>query len=251
MSRKVTRLALWTLLWSGIARADQPAAGKLTAIQILQKMEATNNGYTDQRLDEQLTVVDVDGSRRSYDFTLYQKGSKRLVEFTSGENKGMSVLVEDRNNVYVYLPGFKKVRRVAASNMNQPMVGSDLSNEDMATVSWAEAYDVNLDKEDDTSFWLVLTPKPGLKSDYSRIVHRIDKASFSQEETHYYNKAGEEVKRLVSSELTNWDGTMRYKKSVFSDPRTGHRTELETRAAKYNGGLSDDQFTVRQLEFGK
>ncbi len=248
-------LAVLCVALSGAAtaRADAPAApaAKLSAVEILQKMENTNNAYSDQTLDERLTVVDVDGSRRSYDFTLYQKGTKRLVSFTSGENKGMSILVEDRNNVYVYLPGFKKVRRVAAHNMKEPMVGSDLSDEDMATVSWAVAYDVKLDKEDDTSWWLVLTPKPGESSDYSRIVHRVDKTSFCQQETHYYDKAGQEVKRLVSSDLTNWDGVQRYKRSTFSDPRTGHRSELETRSAKYNGGLADDLFTVRQLEFGK
>ena len=132
-----------SLLLGGAARA-QPAGGaatpvappRLSAAQILRKMEATNNDFADQRLEEQLTVVDVDGARKSYDFTLYQKGGvKRLIEFTSGELKGMSMLVEDRNSVYVYLPGFRKVRRVAASHMNQTLVGSDLSNDDMATVS--------------------------------------------------------------------------------------------------------------------
>jgi outer membrane lipoprotein-sorting protein len=237
------------LLTGGLAHAD---AAKPTAAEILQMMEATNNSYADQTLQEQLTVVDVDGTRKSYDLTLYQKGNvKRMVSFTSGEIKGMSMLVEDPNSVYVYLPGFKKVRRVAASNMNQTVVGSDLSNDDMATVSWAQGYDAKLDKEDDTSWWLVLTPKDPAKSEYSKIVHRVNKAIKGQEETHYYNKAGEEVKRLVCSQPTAFGGVTRFKLAVFSDPRTGHRTELETKDAKYNQGLADDFFSVRNLQWGK
>jgi outer membrane lipoprotein-sorting protein len=233
------------------ARADPPPAAKLSASEILKKMDSTNNDYADQTLNEQMTVVDVDNTRRSYSLTVRQKGAKRLVEFTSGESKGMSILVEDRNSVYVYLPGFKKVRRVSANNMSQSMVGSDLSSEDSATVSWALNYDATLDKEDDTSWWLVLTPKAGAKGDYGKIVQRVDKTNFLQLETHYFDKSGQEVKRLICSNPTSFDGIVRNKMAIFSDPRTGHRTELETTSAKYNQGLSDDLFTVRQLEWGR
>ena len=238
------------LLVTGPASADPPAPPP-SATEILGKMEASNNSYADQTLNERLTVIDVDGSRRSYDFTFRQKGTKRLVEFTSGESTGMTVLVEDYSTVYVYLPGFKKVRRVATSAMSQSIVGSDLCNEDMATVSWAQSYDVALDKEDETSWWLSLTPKAGAASNYGKVVHRVDKAHYLQEETHWFDRSGQEVKRLMSSNPTSFDGVTRYKMAVFSDPRTGHRTELETTSARYNQGLADDVFTVRQLQWGK
>jgi outer membrane lipoprotein-sorting protein len=252
-------LIAFTMVVGGSATAD-PAAGPApastaatpAASEILGKMEATNNGYSDQMLNERLTVVDVDGTRRIYDLTFRQKGAKRLVEFTSGESKGMAVLIEARDSVYVYLPGFRKVRRVASSAMDQSIVGSDLSNDDMATVSWGQLYDVTLDREDDTSFWLSLVPKQGVETNYGKVVHRVDKSHFLQQETHWYNRAGQEVKRLVASQPTSYDGgAMRYKLAIFSDPRTGHRTELDTLSAKYNQGLSDDVFTLRQLQWGK
>jgi hypothetical protein len=68
---------------------------------------------------------------------------------------------------------------------------------------------------------------------------------------HYFDKSGQEVKRLICSNPTSFDGIVRNKMAIFSDPRTGHRTELETTSAKYNQGLSDDLFTVRQLEWGR
>ncbi len=246
--RSTSLVFAWFASASAIAA---PPAAKLSAAEILAKMEATNNDYQDQTLTERLTVVEVDGSRRSYDLTFQQKGTKRLVEFTSGESKGMRVLVEDRDDVYVYLPGFRKVRRVAASAMGQSMVGSDLSSDDMATVSWGRDYIPTIEKEDATSWWLSLTPKPGAATPYGRIVHRVDKSHFLQEETHWYDRSGQEVKRLVSSEPTSYGGVLRYAQAVFSDPRTGHRTELATLSARYNQGLSDDLFTVRQLQWGE
>jgi len=231
--------------------AEKPAAPKLTAAEILAKMEALNNGFADQRMDIRLVVTEVNGSSKSYDMTVFQKGDKkRLVQFTSGEMKGMATLVEDRNSVHVYLPGFKKVRRVAAHNMNQSLAGSDLSSEDMAQVSWAADWNVSLAKEDDTSYHLQLLPKSA-ESTYARVVHRVDKRTFAQLETHYFNAAGEEVKRFMNTEPTDFHGVMRMKKITVSDPRTGHKTELNLQDFVVNQGLKDDLFTVRQLQWGK
>lgn len=249
----MNRLALVIVLFAASAAraADTPPA-KLTAADVLAKMDATNNGYADQQIDIRLTIVDTDGSKKNYDMLEYQKGAmKRLVRFTSGEMKGMSTLVEDKNSVWVYLPGYNKVRRVAAHNMKETIAGSDLSSEDMATTGWGTDWNANIDKEDDTSYWLTLTPKAPDKSDYSKIVHRVEKKNFGQQETHYYAKTGEEVKRIMASDPTDFHGTTRYKNIVFSDPRTGHRTELEVRDFKANQNLKDDMFTTRQLEWGK
>ncbi len=234
------------------APAAAPVPAKLSAAEILAKMDAYNNGYADQVMEIQLTVVDVNGSKKSYDMKMSQKGAvKRLVQFTSGEIKGMSTLVEDRSSVYVYLPGFKKVRRVAAHNMNQSLAGSDLSSEDMAQVSWAAEWNAALEKEDDATWWLTLTPKAADATDYAKVTHRVDKKTFGQQETHYFNEKGEEVKRFMNSEPTDFAGVTRYRKIVVSDPRTGHRTEMDVKTFKVNQGLKDDLFTVRQLQWGK
>lgn len=218
---------------------------------VLAKMEATINGFADQKMEMKLTVVDVDGSSKSYELTMFQKGEKRMIQFTSGEMKGMATLVEDRSSVHVYLPGFKKVRRVAAHNMNQSLAGSDLTSEDMANVSWAADWNVAIEKQDDAAWWLVLTPKKPDESTYARVVHKVEKKDFTQSESHYFNKAGEEVKRFLNSDLTDFSGSKRYKNIVVSDPRTGHRTELEVKDFKVNQNLKDDLFTVRQLQWGK
>ena len=232
--------------------AGAPPAPKLSPQEILAKSEAVINGFADQQMDMRITVIDVDGSKKSYEMTMFQKGdSKRLIQFTSGEMKGMSTLVEDRNSVHVYLPGFKKVRRVAAHNMNQSLAGSDLTSEDMAQVSWSGEWSAVLEKEDDTSWWLTLTPKGSTNTEHARVTHRVEKKNFALQQLHYFNKAGKEVKRFINGNPTDFHGTLRYKQIVVSDPRTGHRTELDVKDFKVNRGLKDSLFTVRQLQWGK
>ena len=59
------------------------------------------------------------------------------------------------------------------------------------------------------------------------------------------------MKRFINSQPTDFNGARTYKSIVVSDPRTGHRTELEVKDFKVNQNLKDDLFTVRQLQWGK
>ena len=225
---------------------------KLSADTILQKMEENINGFKDQIMSVRLTIVDVGGAAKSYEFTINQKGDeKRLIRFTSGEFIGMATLIEDRDRVYIYLPGFKKVRRVAAHNMSQSFAGSDFSNEDMSTASWTKSYTASLDHEDDGYWYLLCIPKPDSDLSYGKAIVKVNKKSFSQDGIEYYNKLGEKVKVFENGNPTEFPGGLRNKNVQVSDPRTGHKTLLEVKDFKVNQGLPDSMFTVRELEWGR
>lgn len=241
------------LVMSGISLGAM-AQEKLTADEILGKMDQKINGHTDQEMSVKLTVYDTDGSTKEYLFTIQQKGnSKRLVRFTSGEVKGMAILAENQERVYVYLPGYKKVRRVASHNMNQSLVGSDLSNSDMATASYPEVYTPALDHEDADYWYLKLTPKKPEDSAYAWAIIKIGKKDYLQWQTDYYNAAGEMVKRFKADKAKLFPGMTDAWHSwiEYSDPRTGHRTTLDVLDLKVDQGLKDSMFTTRQLQWSK
>jgi len=233
-----------------------PAAGaqeKLTAEQILDKMDRTMNGFDDQEMDVDMTIVDTDGSKKTYSFNIKQKGNdRRLVRFRSGEIKGMATLTESGNRAYVYLPGYKKVRRVAAHNMNQSFAGSDFSNTDLATSCWKCLYDGKLDKEDGTHYTMTLTPRKGNDTGYARVVMKISKQQWRQEDTDYFNASGDLVKTFrVSNFRTYGCGVTQPETIEMSDPRSGHKTLMTVKELKVNQGLKESVFTERELQWGK
>jgi outer membrane lipoprotein-sorting protein len=220
--------------------------------EILERMEIVNNGYDDQTMDVTMTVVDTNGGRKSYDFTIWQKGAeKRLIRFHSGEMKGTATLIESRDRVSVYLPGFRKVRRVAAHNMTQSFAGSDFSNDDMAAVSWAEAYDVSLERTEPDAWHLIAVPKPGIKTPYAKVRLMVDRTHYYQNGVDYFGPDERVLKRMRNSKPINFGGTLRYSLVVMEDARTGHRTELAIRDFRVNEGLKDSLFTVRELEWAR
>jgi len=229
------------------------AQEKLSAEQVLDKLDKVANGFDDQEMDIEMTIIDTGGSKKSYNFNIKQKGNdRRLVRFRSGEIKGMATLTEAANRAYVYLPGYKKVRRVAAHNMNQSFAGSDFSNSDMATSCWKCLYDGTVEREDASHYTLTLTPKKGTDTGYARVSMKVSRQSFRQEDTDYFNAAGDLVKTFrVSNTRTYSCGVTQPETIEMADPRSGHKTTLTVKELKVNQGFKDSMFTERELQWGK
>lgn len=234
------------LIGAGSARAQ-------TAEEILTRMDQVTNGYDDQYMRAVMTIVDTDGSQKSYDFSIAQKGEKRMIRFHSGEMKGMGTLVESPSVVYTYLPAFKKVRRVAPHTMNQSFAGSDFTNDLMAFTSWVRAYVPRLVAEDETYWTLECTPRPGgVKPPFPKAVVKVHKKHCQPDYYAFYDEKGEKVKVFENSDPKEWKpGLIRNQVVWVTDPRTGHKTRLDIKEFRVNEGLKDSMFTQRELEWGR
>jgi len=226
---------------------------KISVEEIVKKMDAKISGYDDQYMRISMNIYDVDGKMKSYGMEMYQKGTeKRLVKFTSGEMKGFATLILDRNNVWAYLPAFKKVRRVAATNMKQSLAGSDFTNDDMAVGSWGNDWDITMEKEDEKFYYLKAFPKKGKNITYASALLVVEKGTYYQDHVDYFNEAGEKVKVYFFKNLTDFGLDIKRHQIVgMLDPRTGHRTELFVHEMKNNQGLKDKMFTKRHLQWGR
>ncbi|MGH8324495.1 MAG: outer membrane lipoprotein-sorting protein, partial [Steroidobacteraceae bacterium] len=129
----------------GAALAAAPARAQ-SGPEILQKVDQAMNSFTDGTFESKLLIREPNGQARELTFTTYQKvPDKRLVRFSSpGDVKGMGVLVENKDTMYVFLPGFQKVRRVGTHVKNQTFMGSDFSFEDMSQTRYSPTYDAKL-----------------------------------------------------------------------------------------------------------
>lgn len=245
-------LSATVMLAATVVSGQVILAQTLSPQAILEKVDQVNYGYDDQVMDVRMTVVDVDGSRKSYEFTIYQKGEKkRLVRFTSGEIKGMATLVESPTRTYVYLPGFKKVRQVASHAMGQTFAGSDYTMDDISNPTFSPRYQARLVSEDERHWVLELTPKPGETPLYPRLEVTIEKGTFFQMETKYYDSTNQLVKVMSSSEPKTFHGRTRYSVVVLKDARTGHSTRLDILDFRVNQGFPDSMFTIRELQWSR
>ena len=82
----------------------------LTAAQILDKVDDAINGPKDQSYTVHLVLTDKDGSQKTREMMMLQKGrEKRLVRFTApADQRGIAFLSLPGDLQYLYLPGLQQ-----------------------------------------------------------------------------------------------------------------------------------------------
>ncbi|HEX6836952.1 MAG TPA: outer membrane lipoprotein-sorting protein [Polyangia bacterium] len=228
-----------------------PAAFADSGADVLSKVDTAMNNVTDGEFESKLFIREPNGSAREIDFTTFQKvPDKRLVRFSApGDLKGMGVLVENKDVMYVFLPGFQKVRRVGTHVKAQTFMGSDFSYEDMSLLRYSPTYDAKLSKDEAATCELELTVKPGQEVEYPRVHMRVDKKAMQPTKIDFMGADG---KVLKTTEYVDYhiDGGTHWGPSkviVTDHRRNDHKSEIQFVSTKLNQGLKDDFFTQRTL----
>ncbi|MBF0442578.1 MAG: outer membrane lipoprotein-sorting protein [Oligoflexales bacterium] len=225
------------------------AESKLSANQILSKVDDTVNAPRDQEIKATITLVDRDGKEKQRQLVITQKGSdRRMAKFLSpADQKGIAFLSLPDDVTYLYLPAFGKTRRIASHVKNTKFAGTDFSYEDMEAKRFSRKFTPVLVKDDSTSYTLELTPKKDAVSDYSKIVMQVGRESFIPLRMDLYDKSGKLSKIATQEKIEKISGYWTALKSTMEDKKENHRTIMSQTETKFDQNLSDDRFTERYL----
>lgn len=186
-------------------------------------------------------------------FEVQNKGTKRLVKFDApSDMKGTRVLVLSRQQMWVYLPAYKKVRRVASHVKQQGFMGTMYSDEDMSTTHYSEAYNASIISEDDKQITLALKPKPGSQSGYAALEMVLRRDLMLPSEIRFFNETGQHIKTEKRPEYDcEGDVCTPQTMKMVDHTRGDAYTILEAQERRVNQGVSDGLFSVRNLERGR
>jgi len=237
------------------ALARPVAAAEPTAAELLGKIDQALNAFKDAVFESKLIMKQPNGSTREYVFTTYQKvPNKRLVRFSApGDVKGMGVLIESADTMYVFLPGFQRVRRMGTHVKNQSFMGSDFSFEDMAEISYGNVYDAKVVGSDEKNWILELNAKAGQDLEFPKIKLWADKTMFQPTKMEYYDATGKNLKTQLRQDYAK-DSPRHWqpgKVVIIDHRRNDHESQIVFTATKIDSGLSDEIFSVRSLVRGQ
>ncbi len=248
MKRSVIALSIALLLAAPAAASAAPSAK-----QILAKMERKMNNFKDLTLKWTLTVKHPGKKKTKVKFKVITRPKgQRLVRMTyPGDVKGMHILVQSKSEMYIYLPAFRKVRRIAGHVRNQGFQGSGFTYDDMSIAMWSTWYTPTLTKQTAKHWYITAKLKPGKSAAWPTQRLRIRKDIGLIDEIQYVNRRGKKVKTQQFK---------RYKcksdKShcnpvwirMIEHTRGNLTSEMKLKGRiRYNKGYSDRVFTVRYL----
>lgn len=191
------------------------------------------------------------------------KGDKTLVRFTAPNDiRGTSFLVwehpEGDDERFLYLPALGRVRRVAGQEKQESFVGSDLSYEDIGGRDVTD-YAYTFASENATwtapdggkhAVWALESRAKDANAEFPRSVSLVLKDRLVSVHADIFNRRNERAKVFDVTRLERVDGIWTALDLVVANERDKTRTELTTSSLRYNVGLTDDDFSRRQLEQG-
>lgn len=222
---------------------------KLTPSQILEKVDDTLNAPKDKNAKIKLTIIDKKGRKEEREMIMLQKGSnKRLVKFLSpAEHRGIGFLSLPNEVMYLYLPAFAKTRRIASHVKNTKFAGTDFTYEDLEAKRYSESWIPDLLRTEDNQYVLLLKPKPGTKTQYSKIIMWVRNENFYPSRVELYDNGERLYKILTMGKVERIGNYWISRELQMEDLKEGRKTVMETNEIKLDSNLSDELFTERFL----
>ena len=216
----------------------------------LKKVEATINAPKDKVSEGTMILIDKDGTQKTRKMKMWQKGEdKKLDRFLSpADVKGVSLLSLSDDEMYLYMPAFHKIRRIASSAKNESFMGTDFTYDDMNMNKLSDKYNAKILKEDANTVTLELTPKPGKDVSYSKEIMVVNKKNDLAEKVEFYNKGREKEKVLTADETKKVGKYWTITKMTMENILNNHKTQIITEDLKFDVGLPNKLFTKRMLK---
>jgi hypothetical protein len=163
----------------------------------------------------------------------YGNGEAKSVAYflSPADVKGTAFLVwehaDQPNDVFIYLPAMKKIRRIASEQKQQSFMGSDFSYADM------ENDDVDNADSD---------------SEYGKLTSWVGKAEFIPYKVEFYDKKGKLYKVMKVLRTGPVGEDILPLQFSMENVQKNHKTELSLDKIEIDQQISDEEFTHRAIQ---
>ena len=220
----------------------------ITGNDILSKVDSIMNAPNDREARMITITIDSKGREKERETIIYQKGDWKLIRFLSpASDRGIGFLSLSEDKMYLYMPAFNKIRRIASHVKKQSFMDTDFSYDELGSSSYKEDWNAEIEKEDSIRYYLKLTPKPDSDTDYDTIKMVVKKLDYLIERIEFY-KAGKLKKILTMSGYKKINGFWTATELKMENVEKNHQTIMRMKDVKFNQGLSNKIFTKRNLK---
>jgi outer membrane lipoprotein-sorting protein len=245
---KIPVLVLTAAAALAASTPPSPALADDAGDKAVAAMDAAMNRAKTLIFDYDIVNKEAGKDERTLSMKVQLKGEKRLSEFSApADMKGTKVLILSPTQMYVYLPAFGKVRRIASHTKDQGFLGLTFSQDDMATTAYGPQYAGALSGDTPAQVTLTLTPKAGQDTPYAKIEITVTKDHMVPSQLKYFSADGTNVKTETRTAYTCEGDVCTPGELKMTDNAKGSWTKLVAKSRKVNADISDDVFSQRNL----
>ena len=254
-------LVLLTTGWMLLSGSLQ-ASGQ-TAAEISKKStDAIDLGSME--MDFTLTIRDHRGNERVRQITMasgkFGDINKTLIRFTApADVNGTTILIYDYENkdddMWIYMPALKKVRRIISSEKGKSFMGSEFTNADMSKPNQADfQYSIleTVEYEGVTCWKIESTGiDQGIQkaSGYSKIISYIDTGNYLCHKVEYYDLGGklQRIQQITDYKEQSANTYFAYR-MVMANVQTKRVSEMVVTHLQTGTALNENTFSPTALQ---
>jgi outer membrane lipoprotein-sorting protein len=178
---------------------------------------------------------------------------KQIVWFLSPpDDKGVAFLKiehdDKEDEMRLWLPAFKKIRRITAKKKADSFMGSDISYEDMTTRDLDDySYELSGEETVEGKTFHVLVSTPNIRSAYGRIVSWVSMDDYTVLKEEFYDRSGSLYKKR-SVKYQSIKGYDVPEEMFMEDLQKRHTTRLTFDNIDVDTGVKDGLFQEKNLK---
>jgi hypothetical protein len=253
-------LAACSILLGFPASSAGPASETLSAREIV-KTARDKQFPKNSVSDLTMVLINKRGSERVRKLQTKRKDygdgeAKSVAYFLSpADVKGTAFLVwehaDQPNDVFIYLPALKKIRRIASEQKHQSFMGSDFSYSDMENDDVDDATHRILSEEDlnGRPCWVIESiPNADSDSEYGKLTSWVGKADFIPYKVEFEDKKGNlyKVMKVLRTGPVGEDILPLH--FSMENVQKNHKTVLSLEKIEIDQEISDREFTHRAIQ---
>ena len=229
---------------------------ELTGDELAQQMDNRRTPI-DSKVDLLMTLTNQKGKTRSYSLhsIIKDEGTKQMIWFLEpADDKGISFLKIEHDGhddeMRMWLPAFKKIRRISAKKRSDSFMGSDMSYEDMSSRQLDEFKFALIGQEvyDGIACHLLESiPIEHMRTEYSRHITWVDSTLLIPRKEESFDKSGQLLKEKYYSYTIIKEYQILTKIHV-TNIQKNHSTALNFENIELDTGVKDDLFHERHLK---
>lgn len=249
---KIFLLALLTVAVIGLS-ANRMAHQELTALEIVQKVDAKQKGTSTQG-EIKMTIVRPTWKREITMKTWGLGNDYSLTLITSpARDKGTAFLKREKE-IWNWQPTIDRVIKLPPSMMMQSWMGSDFTNDDLVKQSSIVTdYEHTLLGEEDVDgkpcYKIQLVPKEEAAVVWGKLLSWISKDEFNQLKTEFYDEDDYLVNTMLGKDVKNLGGKMLPAiLEVIPAEEPDQKTIVEQLWIKFDEPIKPSFFSVQNLK---
>ncbi len=187
--------------------------------------------------------LSIDGSRKQIIWFLEPRHD-RGISFYKVEHQNKD------NEMKMWLPAFKKIRRISSKKKGDSFMGSDLSYEDLSRRNFKNYTFKKLEDRylNDKSYFIIeITPKEKSNSSYKNHISWVDKKKYNIIKENSYGINGNLLKEKEFFYKSLEGYTLIEKVKVYN-PILNHRTVIEFTGIEINSNIDESFFHEKHMK---